>query len=72
MLTLTERADEFPEAVHRIAAGSKVDLYPYAKVLYTALREFDEKGIDYIIAEAVPESGIGVSIMNRLNKAASK
>jgi L-threonylcarbamoyladenylate synthase len=72
MLTLTERADEFPEAVHRIVAGSKVDLYPYAKVLYTALREFDEKGIDYIIAEAVPESGIGVSIMNRLNKAASK
>lgn len=71
-LTLAERAGLLPEEVHQIAAGSQSDLYPYAQVLYAALREFDERKIDYIIAEAVPEQGIGITIMNRLNRAASK
>lgn len=71
-LTLSERLGLLPEGVHQIAAGNQSDLYPYAQVLYAALREFDERGIDYIIAEAVPETGIGVTIMNRLKRAASK
>lgn len=39
--------------------------------LYGAMRRLDESGIDLIIAEALPESGIGAAIMERLRKAAA-
>jgi L-threonylcarbamoyladenylate synthase len=44
-------------------------LSEYAKNLYRSFAEFDAMGVTVIIAQAVPEKGIGVAIMNRLNKA---
>lgn len=42
-----------------------------ARLLYTALRRFDEAGATVILAESVPEEGLGQAIMNRLRKAAA-
>lgn len=41
-----------------------------ARKLYASLRECDERGFDYIVAEGYPETGIGAALMNRLRKAA--
>jgi L-threonylcarbamoyladenylate synthase len=35
------------------------------------MRRLDEADLDLIIAEALPESGIGAAIMERLRKAAA-
>jgi len=40
-----------------------------AQTLYATLRECDEQGVDYIVAEGYPEDGIGAALMNRLRKA---
>ena len=40
-----------------------------AKNLFNILRRFDELNLDLIIAEGVDEAGIGLAIMNRLQKA---
>ncbi len=42
-----------------------------ARLLYAALRRFDEAGATVILAEAVPDEGLGQAIMNRLRKAAA-
>ncbi len=43
----------------------------YAKRLFSFFRECDRKRIKIIYAEKVPQKGIGLAIMNRLNKAVS-
>jgi L-threonylcarbamoyladenylate synthase len=43
-----------------------------AKKLFSVLREFDGRGMDVIIAEGVEEKGIGIAIMNRLEKASCR
>jgi L-threonylcarbamoyladenylate synthase len=48
----------------------KQDLREAAANLYGAMRRLDEAGLDLIVAEAVPETGLGVAIMERLRKAA--
>ena len=40
--------------------------------LYERLRDFDKSDVSLIIAEAVPEEGVGAAVMNRLRKAAAK
>jgi L-threonylcarbamoyladenylate synthase len=47
------------------------DLREAAANLYGAMRRLDEAGLDLIIAEQLPESGIGAAIMERLRKAAA-
>lgn len=39
--------------------------------VFKILREFDKKGIEYILSEIVPTEGIGEAIMNRLLKASN-
>ena len=39
---------------------------------FYALRELDNLGVDEIIAEPVPERGLGIAIMDRLRRAAAK
>ncbi|MFM8764408.1 MAG: L-threonylcarbamoyladenylate synthase [Spartobacteria bacterium] len=51
--------------------SGKSDLREAAANLYGAMRRLDEGGLDLIIAEALPESGIGSAIMERLRKAAA-
>ncbi len=39
---------------------------------FYALRELDSLGVDEIIAESIPERGLGIAMMDRLRKAAAK
>jgi L-threonylcarbamoyladenylate synthase len=50
--------------------GSRKDFASLARNLFRLLREFDEEGVDVIIAEGVPSEGLGLAVMNRLRKAA--
>ena len=45
------------------------DLREAAAHLFAALRELDEAGLDGIVVQAVPETGLGVAIMERLRRA---
>lgn len=49
--------------------GSRSDLAGLARNLFRLLREFDEEGVDVIVAEGVPIEGLGLAVMNRLRKA---
>jgi L-threonylcarbamoyladenylate synthase len=51
------------------AAG---ELREAAARLFSAMRRLDESGVDLIIAEPVPEEGLGAAIMDRLRKASAK
>ena len=51
--------------------GTRADLGTVAQTLYHALRSFDEKKLDIIYAEVYPVQGVGVAVMNRLEKAAA-
>jgi L-threonylcarbamoyladenylate synthase len=58
------------EAFERLSATG--DLREAAANFYGAVRRLDESGMDLIVAEAVPETGLGVAIMERLRKAAAR
>jgi len=45
------------------------DLREAAATLFAKLRRLDDAGLDLIIAEPVPETGLGIAIMDRLRKA---
>ena len=47
------------------------DLREAAATLFAKLRRLDEAGLDLILAEPVPEHGLGIAIMDRLRKAAA-
>lgn len=47
------------------------DLREAAANLYGAMRRLDEAGLESIVAEPLPETGLGVAIMERLRKAAA-
>ncbi len=47
------------------------DLEAYARDLFAVLRELDSTGVEGIFVEAVPEEGLGRTIMDRLRRAAS-
>ena len=59
-----------PETFLRVAALSKAgDLREAAANLFAALRRLDEAALDLILVEEVPETGLGVAIMERLRRA---
>ncbi|MCF8239374.1 MAG: threonylcarbamoyl-AMP synthase [Saprospiraceae bacterium] len=47
------------------------DLYTAARRLYAGLHELDALGLDHLIAEPVPDQGIGRAINDRLRRAAA-
>ncbi len=51
--------------------GREGDEESAARTLFRYLREFDEENCDYVFAEAMPETGLGLAVMNRLRKAAA-
>lgn len=55
-----------------LEVGSRHDLGTVAAKLYAVLRQFDSAGVDVILAEGFPAEGLGVAVMNRLNKAAGQ
>jgi L-threonylcarbamoyladenylate synthase len=67
----------YPFRVHRKRALGRVirltqnhDLKEYAVNMFAAMHELEESDVEIIVAEAVPETGIGMAIMDRLRKAA--
>jgi L-threonylcarbamoyladenylate synthase len=46
------------------------DLREAAANLFRQLRELDQAGLNCIVAEGLPEEGLGVAIMDRLRRAA--
>lgn len=53
-----------------VTMGPLSSLDIVARFLYAGLRQFDEAGVTFILAEACPEEGLGTAVMNRLLKAA--
>lgn len=47
------------------------DLREAAATLFDKMRRLDEAGLDMILAEEVPENGLGIAIMDRLRKASA-
>ena len=52
--------------------GPRGDLNYIAAHMFSLLRDIDKKGYDYILIGSCDEEGIGMALMNRLKKAASK
>jgi L-threonylcarbamoyladenylate synthase len=48
------------------------DLREAAFHLYAAMRRLDAAGLDLLVAESLPETGLGAAIMDRLRKAAAR
>ncbi len=69
ILTVEENINEYSDGI-KISLGSTSNLETVARNLFEALRKCDDLGADLILAEGYEEKGVGVAIMNRLNKAA--
>jgi len=69
VLCVEENKNEFSNG-KVISLGSEFILEDIARNLFEALRTCDDLGVDIILCEAFEEKGVGVAIMNRLNKAA--
>ncbi len=69
-LMVTEETKDSYNCENIICMGKRSDLSTVAHNLFEALRSFDDKGVDVILAEAVEEKGVGVAVMNRLKKSA--
>ena len=71
---LTKRLREYAALIEEDCGPSALtsDLREAAATLFAKLRRLDEAGLEVIYAEPVPEVGLGLAIMDRLRKAASK
>ncbi|MCC5803097.1 threonylcarbamoyl-AMP synthase [Rossellomorea vietnamensis] len=69
VLTTEEQMDWY-QADLILSAGRRDDLKTVAQHLYDTLRAFNRSNVDIIFAEMFPEDGVGLAIMNRLQKAA--
>jgi L-threonylcarbamoyladenylate synthase len=69
LLAFSEAKSGFGKVEILSASG---DLREAAANLYGAMRRLDEAGLNRIFAERLPETGLGVAIMERLQKAAAR
>lgn len=69
ILSTEEISNRFPLG-EIISLGSEKNLYDVARNLFEALRQCDDLNVDFIICQAFEDKGVGLAIMNRLNKAA--
>ncbi|EES49801.1 L-threonylcarbamoyladenylate synthase [Clostridium botulinum] len=69
ILTIEENEKEYNKGI-KVVLGSRKNLLMVAQNLFESLRKCDDLGADIILAEAYEEKGVGIAIMNRLNKAA--
>lgn len=74
ILTTDETAAYYEPALHTscrfLSMGSRLHPETLASNLFKCLREFDERKVDVILAEAPETGGIGSAVMNRMIKAA--
>ncbi|MCF8262584.1 MAG: threonylcarbamoyl-AMP synthase [Melioribacteraceae bacterium] len=68
VLLFKDRKLIFEPEMKRVLS-EKGDFVEAASNLFRYLHEIEESGVDLIVAEKVPERGLGVAIMDRLNKA---
>jgi L-threonylcarbamoyladenylate synthase len=68
VLATDETAPKYAADVVK-SLGSRFNLDAVAQSLFRLLREFDDEGVDVIVAEGVPAEGMGLAVMNRLRKA---
>jgi len=71
ILATDETQKEYDTAHVIKSMGSRFNLDTIANKLFKKLREFNENSVDIILAESVPLDGIGLAIMNRLQKASN-
>ncbi len=57
---------------HKIVLSKKSSLAEAAKNIYAALHSMDELNVDMIVAELLPNKGIGIAVNEKLQKAAAK
>ena len=69
ILTTNENLNKFNSG-KVISLGSENNLNEIAKNLFEALRKCDDLRVQYILCQGFEENGVGLAIMNRLNKAA--
>lgn len=73
VLTVNEKIDYWKQVESAdvvLACGTQADLESVARDLYASLRKFDELQVQFMVAKAVSREGLGLAIMNRLEKAA--
>jgi L-threonylcarbamoyladenylate synthase len=68
VLATDETVAKYEVAVVK-SLGSRFNMETIAQNLFRLLREFDAEDVDVIIAESVPNEGLGLAVMNRLRKA---
>lgn len=66
----TDQTIDSYKGYEAISMGDRNKPETIAARLFSLLREFDDTGVEFILAEAVDEEGVGLAIMNRLVKAA--
>lgn len=69
ILSTEEVSNRFPLG-EIISLGSEKNLYDVARNLFEALRKCDDLNVDFILCQGFEDKGVGLAIMNRLNKAA--
>jgi L-threonylcarbamoyladenylate synthase len=67
-----QEPERFLEFEHIEILSEKGDIREAAANLFSAIRRLDALDLDLILAEAVPEAGLGRAIMDRLRRATSK
>ena len=69
VLCFSEYMTSFPEATV-FPLGKKDDPEEQGRMLFHALRQFDQMGVTQIYAQCPEETGVGFAVANRLQKAA--
>jgi L-threonylcarbamoyladenylate synthase len=67
-----QEPEHFLKFQHIEVLSKKGDFREAAANLFSAIRRLDALDLDLILAEAVPEAGLGRAIMDRLHRATSK
>lgn len=71
VLSLSSRFDQVATDL-QIQLSAKKDLNEAAQNLFAAMRDLDRKGVDIILAEKMPDTGLGLAMNDRLQRAATK
>lgn len=66
----TEQTKDLYENAEILSVGDRSQPETIAANLFSVLRKFDYMGVEYVYAEAFPQTQVGTAIMNRLQKAA--
>ncbi len=68
---LTFTISDVPFSQHHRVLSRSGDLHEAARNLFGMLREFDQHDVDAVVAEEVPDHGLGRAINDRLRRAAA-